>query len=552
MKINFIINKEDYNSTLDSNILGFLLKKIKDKTEVKIVDVNNFKCKNASINFFLGTINNILFNHAKCNILIPNNQNFKRSDIPFLKNFDFIFCKSKMIHTLLENYVSKEKLKFISWRSTDLSQTNVDKDFRQVMLYCYDRNYTDYNDIINNWDESFPTLNVINYQPIKTSSNIVYHSNIDQTKFELLFNKCGVHLCLQECDSFAHNVNQCSLSRSVPIIINGSPMNEFINNDNLFAFNGRRKKLNTYIGNKTKFNLDNFKDTINKIYKLNDDTLENMGIACRNDAIKNHSLNDSLFKENMKEILNLVRTTKSQKNKELEEYPKVSIVTLVHNRKDFFDLSVFNYNNTSYPKEQIEWVIYDTSIEEEKVDNKLPKLEVREKQNIKYLYDSEQLSIGEARNKAIENCNNEIILFMDDDDYYYENSVKNRVRELIFSKKQMVCCTIIGCFNINKGISFIESSNMDNSFESRVSIATLCFYKKFWENNKFDNQNIQEANTIIKNNYNEIHEISWENIIVSLIHKHNMTNRITPNTKANGNYYGFSKGLFNFLVNLQN
>ena len=102
MKINFIINKEDYNSTLDYSILTFLFKKIKDNTDIKIVDVNNFKCENVSINFFLGTINNLLLKHAKCNILIPNNHVFKRNDIPFLNNFDYIFCKSQTLTTLLE------------------------------------------------------------------------------------------------------------------------------------------------------------------------------------------------------------------------------------------------------------------------------------------------------------------------------------------------------------------------------------------------------------------------------------------------------------------
>ena len=95
MKINFIVNKEDYNSTLDTSILGFLFKKIKHKTEINVVDINNFKCNNVSINFFLGTPNNVLLKYAKCNILVLNNQNFKRTNIPFLNNFNYIFCKSK-------------------------------------------------------------------------------------------------------------------------------------------------------------------------------------------------------------------------------------------------------------------------------------------------------------------------------------------------------------------------------------------------------------------------------------------------------------------------
>ena len=136
MKINFIVNKDDYNSTLDSSILNFLFRKIKDKTEIKIVDLNNFKCENVSINFFLGCINNLLLKHAKCNIFIPNNQVFKRDNIPFLNNFDYIFVKSKVLQTLLENHVDKEKIKYISWRSTDLSNSINDKSYKEVLLYC--------------------------------------------------------------------------------------------------------------------------------------------------------------------------------------------------------------------------------------------------------------------------------------------------------------------------------------------------------------------------------------------------------------------------------
>ena len=49
MKINFIVNQEDQNSELDANILSFLFKKIKYTTDIKLVNVNNFKCDNAAL-----------------------------------------------------------------------------------------------------------------------------------------------------------------------------------------------------------------------------------------------------------------------------------------------------------------------------------------------------------------------------------------------------------------------------------------------------------------------------------------------------------------------
>ena len=45
-------------------------------------------------------------------------------------------------------------------------------------------------------------------------------------------------------------------------------------------------------------------------------------------------------------------------------------------------------------------------------------------------------------------------------------------------------------------------------------------------------------------------ELSWENIIVSLSHKNNTTNRNVPNQKPNGCHYGFTDKLLKFILEL--
>ena len=93
-------------------------------------------------------------------------------------------------------------------------------------------------------------------------------------------------------------------------------MNEITANDNGFAFSGKKKKLTTYIGNKSSLIIDNLHDVMEKINNLNEETFENMGERCRKDAMTNHSMNDSLFKTNMKSIIQEVRTTKIAKQVE--------------------------------------------------------------------------------------------------------------------------------------------------------------------------------------------------------------------------------------------
>ena len=71
------------------------------------------------------------------------------------------------------------------------------------------------------WDESFPTLNVVNgniFGLESTQKNIEFRPNLKQDGYEILFNR-GIHLCLSDCD---FHTNNHDLSKSVPAIINAN------------------------------------------------------------------------------------------------------------------------------------------------------------------------------------------------------------------------------------------------------------------------------------------------------------------------------------------
>ena len=139
MKINLICDQQEYNSQMDCNILSFLFKKIKDNTDLKLVPINNYKCENASINIFLGVINNCFLPYAKYNILIPSQNTFKKHWLYSLQYFDKILCKTEYIKSIFESHVSdKSKLEYIGWRSTDPNSMR-DKNYQEFLLYCYDQ-----------------------------------------------------------------------------------------------------------------------------------------------------------------------------------------------------------------------------------------------------------------------------------------------------------------------------------------------------------------------------------------------------------------------------
>ena len=556
MKINFIVNEDNIDSTTDANILSFLFKKIKDKTEIKLINVNNYKCEKASINVFFGCINNVLLDYAKSNILIPNQCSFLKEWTNYLSNFDYILVKTKYMEEIYKTYVDNTKIKYIGWRSTDL-YSSVDKEYDEYLLYCYDKQFTNYQQLIDAWDPKYPTLNIVNgslFNVKKPQQNIKYLDKLNQNEFELLFNKCGIHICLNTIDSFSHNINQCALSKSIPLFINGGPMKEIVNVDDCFTLKSKKKKLNNLLGSKYDYNVDDFKELIVKIMNTSTNTLETMSENCRANALKNHSINDSLFKDFILPHLKEVRSNSVSKPNDIseEDLPKISCITLVHNRKHMFKLATYNYQTCQYPKSKMEWIIYDTSNDEEKIEKLLPNEEERLKMGIKYIHLNEQITIGEARNRACSLAENDIIVFMDDDDYYFPQNINKRINALINNNKKIVGCRFLGSLAINKVISYMNAPNLYNSLGTSISPATLCFYKDILsESCKFNDENINECEDIFNNvDFGGFKELSWEEIIVSLAHKNNITNRNVPNTKANGCFYGWSEKLLKFILEL--
>ena len=97
----------------------------------------------------------------------------------------------------------------------------------------------------------YPTLNIINgnyFGLNKIQGNIVYHNNLKQEEYEGLLNKCGFHICLNGIDSFSHNINQCCLVKSIPILIYGGPMKENMNKDFCFMVDAKKKKSTHMLG----------------------------------------------------------------------------------------------------------------------------------------------------------------------------------------------------------------------------------------------------------------------------------------------------------------
>ena len=159
--------------------------------------------------------------------------------------------------------------------------------------------------------------------------------------------------------------------------------------------------------------------------------------------------------------------------------PKVSVVTITRGRPQFIPLMVYNWININYPRDKLEWIIVDDSIQDysQELFAQLNTYADRDTGNIKYTHSNtiyEQLGI--KRNFAVEQATGDIIVMMDDDDLYYPDSVYNRVSALQVSRCVGVQQLDVydtnhqGCYRINS---------------NGISEASMAFWKSFWRERPF-------------------------------------------------------------------
>jgi glycosyltransferase involved in cell wall biosynthesis len=108
----------------------------------------------------------------------------------------------------------------------------------------------------------------------------------------------------------------------------------------------------------------------------------------------------------------------------LDTKPFVSLITPTYNRARFIPTLIQCVAHQDYPKDRMEWIVYDDGSEPvehlfEKVKETFP--------NFRYIYDPVKVNIGAKRNRLNKEAIGTIIIAMDDDDYYPPERVSHVV-----------------------------------------------------------------------------------------------------------------------------
>jgi len=274
------------------------------------------------------------------------------------------------------------------------------------------------------------------------------------------------------------------------------------------------------------------------------------------------------------------------------ELPKVSIITPTYNKKTFIPLAVHNFLSFDYPQDKLEWIILDDG--DENIKDKLPNdsrikyyyydqkakdnlyklfiedyknkrqqyknLTKKQKKGNKYKlntihkknFKGNRIPLGMKRNICIQYSTSNYIIHMDDDDYYPPKSLITRVKSLLENNTNCTGCTEIGCFHINNMISLIYNPDKSFSPAKKVSVATLAYTREFWEQHKFNNQDIKNEGEYFLKKRN-CFELNWKEIIIALYHSKNDINIKSFQGEANGwHYQPLKDELFTLITSLDN
>lgn len=115
----------------------------------------------------------------------------------------------------------------------------------------------------------------------------------------------------------------------------------------------------------------------------------------------------------------------------LSKRPFISICTPTFNRRPFFPYIIKCFENQTYPKDRMEWIIIDDGTDKiEDMVSHIPQ--------VKYFRYEDKMLLGRKRNLAHEKAKGDIIISMDDDDYYPPNRVSHAV-EMLRTNPKALC-----------------------------------------------------------------------------------------------------------------
>ena len=556
MRVNIIGGAPNTGIAHDMRILhGLIVHALGNDVSVQHVPHFHPSCGEAELNFFIEVINPALFPYAAKNIWIPNPEWTYKTWEPYLYMVDEVWVKTLDAVKIFADIGIAAR--YVGWTSADKVFPDT-KDYTKAIVPIGKNIWRNPKPLIQAYMrikalkelpafyENLPHVTMVYQIKLPEVPDIVKDKftciteRMADKDYDALLHESGLAICLSVAEGFGHAVNE-AMAAGCNLLL--SPIEPFRELTREALWTGTSKIIPhpQCLGNLEDVNVDSVVECLALYVASTPDAR----VRITNQNRKQYEDRHSLFVETMKESLGRFNgmpdfVLQDHLPKE-EDLPPISVITLTRDRRAFFPLAKYCMVAQTYPEDKIEWVIVDDGKDQIKdLVTDLP--------NVTYILLDEPLTIGAKRNLAISKAKHDIFVMLDDDDVYPNNSLISRVAHMLAEpKKECLFSTVIPCYEIHETKSFMNVPPMTLPMSQRVSEATLCFTRKFWETRGFPDQQIAEADAFIRGREQMCRELSPQDVIVSLVHKKNTSARKPPTMEANGSHYGFSDELFTLI-----
>lgn len=217
--------------------------------------------------------------YGKYNILIPNQEWFFRGWIKELKNFQAIWVKTWLAYKIFKPM--HPNVKYIGFTSVDMYR-EVEKV--RECFHTQGRSSDKGTELLMQWHPQAPFMHMISKNNVKRAVNVrMYTTRLEQEYFELLANRCLIHVCPSTMEGFGHYINEAKSMGNVVVTTDAAPMNELIKDSRFLCRVVGAEHKPSCLGTWTRTNYKELHQTIQNILKLE---LEEIGQANRREFLE--------------------------------------------------------------------------------------------------------------------------------------------------------------------------------------------------------------------------------------------------------------------------
>jgi glycosyltransferase involved in cell wall biosynthesis len=199
-----------------------------------------------------------------------------------------------------------------------------------------------------------------------------------------------------------------------------------------------------------------------------------------------------------------------------KKQPFISVCTPTFNRRPFIPYLIKCFEQQTYPKEKMEWIIVDDGTDSiEDLVKHIPQ--------VKYFRENKKMNLGKKRNFMHSKCSGEIIIYMDDDDYYPPERVSHAVESLVKHPEYLIAGSseMHIYFDTHKKIYQFGPYT-----ENHSTAATFAFRKKLLKKTKYDEGSfIAEEKQFLKNYTIPLFQLDTQKVILVCSHRHNSVSK---------------------------